>query len=93
MVKNAWDYEYSSAKDHVKGRNYPLINLVIHKGVEEGRPWQEYLQEDDPCMTEEIRLKTNRGLVIGTNKFITRLEKLLNRSLDCVKQGRPRKDI
>ena len=43
-------------------------------------------------MAADIRLKTNRGLVVGTDKFIKKLERALNRSLKCLKQGRPRKD-
>lgn len=92
IVKRAWDYEYSSAKDHAKERDKPLIRLSALKGMEEGEPWQEYLQENDFQLVDEIRLKTNRGLVIGTNRFVNKLEKLLNRSLECAKQGRPRKD-
>ncbi len=92
IVKRAWNYEYSSAQDHARQRNKSLIKLAVQKGIKEGNDWQEYLQEDDPQLTDEIRLKTNRGLAVGSEKFISKIEKLLNRSLKCVKQGRPRKD-
>ena len=92
MVKCAWDYEYSSAKDHAGGRDEPVIKLIEHKDIEYGKQWQAYLREDDPQMTQEIRLKTSRGLVIGSDKFISKIEALMNRSLKCLGQGRPRKN-
>ncbi len=91
MVKKAWEYEWSSAKDHVKERTRVLIKLSTHKDIKDGDEWQEHLQEDDPELIEDIRLKTERGLVVGSNKFIKKLEGALNRSLECVRQGRPRK--
>jgi len=92
IVKNAWEYEWSSAKDHTGYRNNkPLIKLGKYKTIEE-KEWKDYLREDDPEMAADIRLKTNRGLVVGTDKFIKKLETVLNRSLKCLKQGRPRKD-
>jgi len=91
VVKKAWEYEWSSAKDHVKERTKALIKLSIHKDIKDGEQWQEYLQEDDPELTEDIRIKTERGLVVGRDKFIKKLEGVLNRSLECIKQGRPRK--
>jgi nitrogen regulatory protein PII-like uncharacterized protein len=68
-----------------------LIQLSRYKTIEE-KEWKDYLREDDPEMTEDIRLKTNIGLVVGTDKFIKKLERTLNRSLKYLKQGRPRKD-
>jgi len=44
-------------------------------------------------MLDDIQLKTNRGLDVGTDSFINKLEKLLNRSLKCAKQGRPAKNM
>ena len=87
IVKNAWEYEWSSAKDHAGYRdNKPLIKLCKYKTIEK-KEWKDYSE-----MTADIRLKTNRGLVVGTDKFIKKLEGRLNRSLKCLKQGRPRKD-
>ncbi|MBU1043547.1 MAG: transposase [Candidatus Omnitrophica bacterium] len=91
IVKQAWEYEWSSAKYHVGHmNNRPLIKLVNYEAVDHGEQWREYLQEEDIQMTEEMRLKTERGLAIGTEKFIKKLESTLNRSLKCVNQGRPK---
>ena len=92
IVKEAWSYNWSSAKDHMKQRDKPLIKLSGHKQIKEPEQWQEYLEENDPQLTEDIRIKTERGLVVGSDKFIKKIEGRLSRSLECVKQGRPKKN-
>ncbi len=91
IVKNAWEYEWSSAPDHTGNRKNGLIKLTNYKGVKL-KEWRDYLKENDPEMVDEIRLKTNRGLVVGVDKFVKALEKKLKRSLKCVRQGRPTKE-
>jgi len=88
IVKRAWAYEWSSAKDHIGERGKVLIKL---KTIKDQKDWKEYLTEDDIEMAQDIRLKTDRGLVVGTDEFIKQLEGKLKRSLKCLKQGRPRK--
>lgn len=92
IVKDAWDYEYSSASDHSQCRSNSLLDLTIPKNIRIGQDWKEYLKEDDSELTSDIRLKTKRGLAVGSDKFIKKLEGILNRSLVCIKHGRPRKD-
>jgi len=92
IVKQPWDYEYSSAKDHLQQRIKPLIKLNLKYQPIVFNEWKEYLKEDDPDIYNEIRLKTSRGLVVGTQNFIKTLEKRLKRSLKCLNQGRPRKE-
>ncbi len=88
IVNKAWDYDWSSASDHTEGRAKPLVKLKAARGIDN---WEEYLQENDPGTEEEIRIKTKRGLVVGTDKFIKKLEKQFKRSLQCLNQGRPKK--
>lgn len=93
IVKQPWDYEYSSARDHLQQREgEPLIKLNLKYQPIPLNEWKEYLQEDDFDMCNEIRLKTTRGLVVGTQSFIKTLEKRLKRSLKCLNQGRPKKE-
>ena len=92
IVKDAWDYKWSSAPDHSGERVRSLIKISRYKAINDGKDWKEYLREDDPQMIKDIRLKTDKGMLVGTKKFISRLEKILNRSLKCLSQGRPRKD-
>ena len=91
IVKEAGKYEWSSAKDRLPLREKPLIKLKVYKDIKKDE-WKEYLKEDDPKMNTEIRLKTSRGLVVGTEKFIKNLESKLNCSLKCLKWGRPKKN-
>ena len=88
-VKNAWDYAWSSAPDHAGEREKYIIKL---EKVKTEADWKKYLKESDIEMVNDIRLKTDRGLVVGTNRFVSKLEKILSRSLKCLNQGRPRKD-
>ena len=91
IVKSAWEYKWSSASDHTGNRKNGVIKLTNYKGIK-FKEWCDYLKENDPDMMGEIRLKTNRGLVVGVDKYVKALEKKLNRSLKCVRQGRPRKE-
>lgn len=43
-------------------------------------------------MLNDLRIKTQRGLALGSESFIQRLEKKLDRSLACLNPGRPRKE-
>lgn len=92
IVANAWDYQWSSARVHagesvnsgplkIQTRNFPMDN----------RQWKEYLQAEDEPAAEELRLKTQRGLAVGSSSFVTRLEQKLDRSLACLNPGRPKK--
>jgi len=40
-------------------------------------------------MEDEIKIKTQRGLVVGRQNFIKELEEKLGRSLACLNPGRP----
>jgi hypothetical protein len=42
-------------------------------------------------MVNEIRLKTQRGLAVGTDRFIRKIENRIKRSLKYLNQGRPSK--
>ncbi|MCK5492853.1 MAG: transposase [Candidatus Omnitrophica bacterium] len=91
IVKESGEYEWSSGKDHLGLREKPLIKLKALRGINKTE-WKEYLKENDVNINEEIKLKTSRGLVVGTDKFIKDLENRLNRSLKCLKWGRPKKN-
>ncbi len=92
VVKQAWKYHWSSAADHIRERSMSLINLSNYRFIKKEN-WKQYLEENDSEMDREIRLKTARGLAIGTDKFINNLEKTLKRSLLCLNQGRPRNNV
>ena len=53
--------------------------------------WREYLNAEDKQIVNELRLKTQRGLALGSDRFIKRLERKVDRSLACLNPGLPRK--
>lgn len=92
IVKNAWDYRWSSSRVHAgKAGSSGLIPVSTRNFAMEPLQWKEYLQAEDNPVVEELRLKTQRGLVLGSSKFIKRLEQKLQRSLACLNPGRPQK--
>jgi len=92
IVKEAWKYPWSSAKEHTDSKTKSIIPLSKSFTMSK-EEWKEYLREDDEEMTREMRLKTSRGLVVGTEKFIKKIEKKLDRSLECLNPGRPWKRV
>ena len=90
MVNSALNYEWSSARIHAGMQNEGFIALGKSFDMS-AKEWKAYLHEEDNAMTDEMRLKTKRGLVVGTETFIKNAEKILKRSLKCLNPGRPKR--
>jgi len=90
MVNNALDYKWSSARIHAGMQSEKFISLKKSFDMNT-KEWKTYLYEEDNIMVDEMRLKTKRGLVVGTEMFIKNTEKALKRSLKCLNPGRPKK--
>jgi hypothetical protein len=58
----------------------------------EAAEWKSFLRAEDEELCREMRIKTGRGLGVGTEKFIGQIENKLQRSLACKPQGRPREE-
>jgi putative transposase len=93
-VGKAWDYRWSSARAHagMAGSSGPLA-VNTRKFPMDSRQWKEYLQAEDEPVEEELRLKTQRGLVLGSSGFVKRFEQKLERSLACLNPGRPKEEM
>ena len=91
IVPEAWNYVWSSAAEHV-GQNRGMIPLTKTWNMA-GEEWIEYLKEPDQEMVDEMRSKTQKGHVIGSEKFIEEIQNKLNRSLTYLAPGRPKKEI
>ena len=90
IERKSWDYRWSSAMEHSgEGRSDIILDKTTNIHVEGGINWKEYLEEEDKEITEEMRTKTNKGLAVGTENFIKKLEKELNVSLASKNPGRP----
>ncbi len=89
MVKNAWDYKWSSAAYHV-GKAASDILIDDSDLLREVSDWKAYLSENDNEL-EDIRLTTRTGRPFGRHTFVKTAEKITKRVLQPRKAGRPRK--
>jgi putative transposase len=87
IVKEAWDYPWSSAKAHVFKQDNPLLedNFLIS----EVKDWASFLAEEDDIAKVDLFCRhANTGRPLGDNKFIEILEKITGRTLKKQKSGR-----
>lgn len=96
MVENPADYSWSSFRHHVNERADPLIEdheifLSIGRTAENrARSYRALCERKlDPASLDEIRSKTNRGYVLGSEKFAKQIEAALRRRVTPGKPGRP----
>jgi putative transposase len=86
IVKNAWDYPWSSARAHVFKHKDPLLddNFVIS----EIKDWKAFLSQndsqDDVC---SFKAHINNGRPLGDDSFVAELEITTGRSLHKQKPG------
>ena len=92
LVARAEDYAWSSAAAHCGLRTDAVLSDEFPPtGVIEDRScWLGEGQEDDEA-EERIRRQTRTGRPCGSSKLLDHLERLLHRSLNPRKGGRPRK--
>lgn len=93
MVQLPWEYKYSSASYHIGKRSTdPLVknDQTLQNLIDD---WRTYLydsdNEDDLVI---IRKEESGGRPIGSESFIEKLEKKLNRSFNRKTAGRPSKE-
>ena len=86
MVKNAWDYRWSSVHAHLAGIDtYGIIQpdkLLTLAG-----DWKTYLNEAQVNTDDEFRKHEKTGRPLGKEKFIEKAERLLQRELKKKKPG------
>lgn len=90
LVKKAQAYTWSSAKAHIMGFRDDILSgdWLDEKEREE---YKDFMAEDDKEVDTLIRKATSTGRPLGTERFIKKLEKALDRGLLPKKAGRPRK--
>ena len=92
LVKNAWQYAWSSAREHIKGKGNKLVEDSLLKGLVDN--WKDFLSTD--LNREEMgRLQTHErtGRPLGSEEFIGQLEKIVNRDLKKRKPGPKKKQV
>jgi putative transposase len=90
-VRQAWEYQWSSARHHLTGEADPLLNEPDWLLEELRRQkYRNYLEDDSEENAAEIRRTTTTGRPLGGTTFRATLETSLERVLDVQKRGRPR---
>jgi len=91
IVKKPHEYRWSSARAHVSGDSDFVLTNDCYL-VEEIKDWLSYLMEkDDKTLIENIRSNTRTGRPCGDEVFIQKIENLLDRRLNALPKGRPRR--
>ncbi|QYZ65481.1 MAG: hypothetical protein HPY30_05475 [Gammaproteobacteria bacterium (ex Lamellibrachia satsuma)] len=76
MVKNAWDYRWSSVHAHLSGKGSQGIiqpeNLLKLTG-----DWKAYLKEAQAFRSGKLEWHERTGRPFGTDRFIEKAERLL----------------
>jgi putative transposase len=90
LVKNPEDYRWSSAKNHLQGKEDILVKAEPLKTIV--KDWQELFKTDLTKKEKEmIQSHERTGRPLGGNGFLCRLEKMMNRILIKQKPG-PKKN-
>lgn len=94
MVRRAERYPWSSAAAHCQLREEAVLTRKSQwlEAFGHIKDWSAWLAEgDEPDRIELIRRNVEKGLPCGSERFITKLEKLADRILRYRPMGRPRK--
>jgi putative transposase len=90
MVEKAVDYRWSSARTHLYGWSDKVLSGDEWLTPDERSSYAWFLTEDRKNDEELIRKATSTGRPLGSEGFIERLEKSVQRNLRPRKRGRPR---
>ena len=93
LCRRAWRYEWSSAAAHTdEEARSELLDLAWWRKQFSAEGWKKELAEG---VTDEeaarIRVRTQTGRPLGSDRFVSKLETLLGRRVRPLPVGRPRK--
>ena len=95
LVREASEYDWSSARAHVEGRDRPgLIDTDLWKQMCPREDWKEVLgrsRDEEAAEMAELRQATASGRPLGGDAFVERLGRTLRRKLNSKRTGRPKK--
>jgi putative transposase len=93
ICRVAWAYEWSSAKAHTGGNDGTgLLDIAAWQNLLAGIDWREALRQgQDAKELAEIRTCTSTGRPLGSDSFISKVEKAVGRRLRPLPPGRPGK--
>ena len=86
LTKHAWDYRWSSATAHVRGKDDTLVR--VKPMLERVEDWPNYLgSEQAEAELATLRLHSRTGRPLGSEDFVAMLERLTGRVLHPRKSG------
>lgn len=94
IVKKPCSWKWSSAKVHclMKEPDELGVNRLFEYVEVNQKSWKEFIEMPDNLDDiKRIKKNTRKGRPLGTNEFVERLEKKLNRILKLKPKGRPKK--
>lgn len=93
LVRRAWRYPWSSAAAHVgQADRSGLLDLGRWRELLGRRDWSAaLLRAEDEGVLGRLRRWTNRGCPLGSDSFLSKLERAVGRRLRPLPVGRPRK--
>ncbi len=86
MVKKAWDYRWSSVHAHLAGKDSQGI-VLPEKLLSLAGDWKTYLKEAQANSEIEFEQHGRTGRPLGSERFIEKAERLLQRDLKKKKPG------
>ncbi len=93
ITKTAYDYVWSSAKDHVNNTRASIINsgeLFKYIDIDKAK-WRSFIDmPDNTDDISDIRKYTMTGRPLGRESFINKLEKEIGERLHALPVGRPK---
>lgn len=91
LAKNAQDYRYSSAPAHFGLVYDPVLGEDLFPEIQRN-DYIEFMESGIPAeQIKEIRQRVSAGRPFGTKKFVTEMERILEKRLAALAHGRPRK--
>ena len=90
LVRNAWDWPWSSARAHITGVDETgILDMELWGKYFDKIRWKEYLLEglNKTDEMDRIRVANRSGRPLGSEEFIRGLEKMTGRSLFPKKRG------
>jgi len=93
LCRKAWRYEWSSASVHVdNGARSAILNLPGWYDMISSARWRKELEDGvSDSQVDRLRSSTHTGRPLGSDSFMSKLEKLLGRRVRPLPVGRPRK--
>ncbi len=91
MVRQPWRYAWSSAAAHCgKGAAHPMLDVIAWRDTMPVEAWRATLKEfvRDAGAADSVRRSTHTGRPLGSDTFLSKVEKVLCRRVRALPVGR-----